>query len=734
MRFLVDGQPVECARKENLLVAMLKAGQHPTGGGCLCMAGDCGNCLATVDGVSYVRTCQTTARPGLVVERHPASGEPPLPADHLQRKETPIRYLFCDVAVIFFGPDEAGQAEVESARGAGKEVLVLNSAEGREAVAIYAGPLVVARTESEVLHVKVCDEIVVATGAAEIQPVVPGSELAGLVTARAADALAKQGVDLGRVVAVGTPPSEVECTRVEGRLLRFEGQGKVEAVVTSDGDKETRHPCDTVAVGLGLHPRDQLYLMAQDLSVPVRLVGEATLEATVPRCPQQGVICPCSAVSRQDLDFTWDSGFREMELIKRSTLAGTGACQGMTCIPYLRSFIEEKGGELQPRFTARPMTRQLTLGEIAAGGHHAPDLRTALHDEHLRLGAWMERSGPWWRPWNYGDPVAEYWAVREGVSIMDVSTLGKMLVSGPDTLRFLEEIYPTRVGTIKEGRSRYVLLLDERGYVFDDGLVAKESDTRYALTFTSGGSSHSEMWLRDWAHGLNFDVRILNQTYSLGAINVTGPQSRVLLERLGLSEPLKFMHFTDGVIAGVPCRVFRLSFTGELSFELHHPSEYSLKLWRALLEAGADLGIRPHGLDVLTLLRLEKGHIIVHQDTDFDSTPRRIRHEWMVKLEKEHFIGRQALLRTNALEPDKALVGFEMEGEPPIEGATISFDGNYAGFVTSSGYSHVLGKAVLMGHLYYFDSALPREVQIEGRVARRVDTPFYDQEASRARA
>ena len=671
----------------------------------------------------------------MVADPHPRDQDPPLPEEPFVTRDTPVRYLFCEVAIIQYGPDPAGAQEFEAAKQQGRKAMVFDSAEGQDVVAIYAGPLLVVRCPEEVLHVRVSEEIVVATGAAEIQPVVPGSELAGLYTARAASQLAARGLDLGELVALGTPPEGLACTQLSGELVRFEGdgRGRVAAVVVRDQGKEISHACQAVSLGLGTHPRDQLFLMAQDLDLKIRAVGEAAQEAEVPPCPLAGTVCSCSGVTVADLEHTWNSGFREMELIKRSTLAGTGACQGMSCLPYLRSFIQEKGGQLQPRFTARPMTRQLTLGEIAAGGHLASDLRTALHDEHLRLGAHMERSGPWWRPWNYGDPVGEYWAVREGVSIMDVSTLGKILVSGPDALPFLEMIYPTRVSTIKEGRSRYVLTLDERGYIMDDGLVAKETDTRYALTFTSGGSSNSEMWLRDWAHGLGMRVHILNQTYTLGAINVTGPMTHRLLERLGLSEPLKFMRFADLTIAGVPCRVFRLSFTGELSYELHHPSQYSVKLWRELLAAGKDLGIRPHGLDVLTLLRLEKGHIIVHQDTDFDSTPRRIHHEWMVKMEKESFIGRQALLRTNAIELDKSLVGLEMEGEAPYEGATIWHGDQYAGFVTSSGYSHVLGKSVMLGHLHRFDGALPETATIDGREARRVELPFYDKEAARAR-
>ena len=140
--------------------------------------------------------------------------------------------------------------------------------------------------------------------------------------------------------------------------------------------------------------------MASDL--PVRVVGSAAEEHELPPCPREGTVCPCNGVTVADLDSVWDRGFREMELLKRATLAGTGACQGGVCLPYLRSFLLERGGRRQPAFTARPLNRQLTVRELAAGAHSAVSARSPLHEEHLRLGARMERAGGWWRPWTYG--------------------------------------------------------------------------------------------------------------------------------------------------------------------------------------------------------------------------------------------------------------------------------------------------------------------------------------------
>jgi glycine cleavage system aminomethyltransferase T len=737
MRFVVDGRPIELRSGDSLLVAMLRAGLHPTGGGCLCLGGDCPHCLAIVDGVAYVRTCQVLARPGQVVESHPADGDPRLPSDGSGGPEIYARNVHCDVVVI--GQGATGRAAAAEAIEARKQVVTLDVNDGQEVIGIYTGPLVVARTSAAMLHVHAREEVVVATGAAEIQPVVPGNRLAGIVTARAAAKLAEAGVDLGRLVVVGTPPEGVgtpEGVRAEvidGQLVRFEGAARVEAVVVRDQDgHEQRVPCDTVSVGLGFHPRDALLRMSDGLAV--RAIGRAARDSDIPACPVSGTVCSCASVSVDDLQAAWDRGFREMELIKRATLAGTGTCQGSVCLPYLRSFLADRGAVLQPAFTARPVTRQLTLGEVAAGAYHRATPRTSLDAEHRRLGARMDRVGGWWRPWTYGNFLEEYWAVREAVSLGDVSTLGKMLVSGPNALELLERLYPTRVSTLAPGRSRYVLLLNERGYVLDDGLISRDSETRFALTFTSGGASFAEMWVRDWAESWKLDVRILNQTMSLGAINVTGPLANELLARAGLDRPLNYMHHTQTTVAGVPCRIYRLSFTGELSYELHHPAAHSARLWRRLLELGADLGIRPHGLDTLLKLRLEKGHVIVGQDTDFDSTPRRLALEGAVRLDKPDFVGRGAVMRTNKLPLDRQLVGLEMEGPEPIEGALLWHGPEYAGYVTSSLLSPVLGKAVLLGWLKLFDGDLPAEVTIDGRPARRVPLPFYDKEGQRARA
>ncbi|MGZ4738933.1 MAG: glycine cleavage T C-terminal barrel domain-containing protein, partial [Ilumatobacteraceae bacterium] len=185
-------------------------------------------------------------------------------------------------------------------------------------------------------------------------------------------------------------------------------------------------------------------------------------------------------------------------------------------------------------------------------------------------------------------------------------------------------------------------------------------------------------------------------------------------------------------VAGVPCHVLRLSFTGEASFELHHPRTHSVELWQALMAAGSDLGVRPHGLQALFALRLEKGHVIVGMDTEMDSTPRRLNMDWAVKLDKPEFIGRTALLRTADLEDRRRLFGLTMDGPAPVEGAPIWARGEIVGHVTSSFHSPGLGTTVMLGwqkHTPFVDT-----VTIDDRQAVVTQPPFYDAEGARARA
>ncbi|MBA3687821.1 MAG: (2Fe-2S)-binding protein [Chloroflexi bacterium] len=726
-RFLLDGRRLPYEPGDTVAIAILRSGEHPRTGGTLCLAGDCGNCVAEVDGIAYVRTCQTPARPDLDVRRHPADGAPAWYDATPDPPEIEVRREEADLAVI--GAGRSGTAAAAEAKRAGRQVTLLDAAQGAEVVAVYAGPTLIVRAPEGMLHIR-ASEIVVATGAAEIHPVCPGSGLAGLLTARAAQKAHAAGLNLGSAVSIGPAPEEVPCTALAGELVRFQGEGRVSAVVIRQDGEERTTSCDTVILNLGRSPRDILSRMADDL--PVSVVGSAAEPFPLPPAPTEGIVCPCIGTGVDDLEGVWKRGFNELELVKRASLSGTGTCQGSACLPHVRAWIAARSGKIPEPFTARPASRQITLGEAGADVYLDAFRRTPLHDEHLAEGAQMDRFGGWWRPWNYGDHLAEYQAVREAVSLGDVSTLGKFVVAGADAVEFLQRLYPTDVSTIRVGRSRYALLLNERGHVIDDGMICREADDRFVLTFTTGGAGNAEMWMRDWMETWGLSVLLLDRTMSLAAINVTGPRAAELLGRVGLIDPPRFLQHVHSELAGMPVHVMRLSFTGEASFELHHPVDRSAELWRTLLAEGADLGIRPHGLQALFALRLEKGHVIIGMDTEMDTTPRRLGMDWAVNMEKADFIGREALARTAALPDRRRLVGLTMDGAAPTEGSPIASKGTVIGHVTSSFTSPTLGHAVMLGWLKR--SPFPNEVEVDGRRASVAEPPFYDPEGLRARA
>ncbi len=737
-RIVVDGRPIPFAAGDSVAMAILRSGSTPSGGGTLCLTGDCGNCLAQVDGIAYVRTCQQRARPGLAVVRHPPNGLPPLPAIAgpdltSSPKGRDVELLRAEVDVAVIGGGDSGREAAATAERAGKRALILDAEQGDEVVGIYPGPLIVVRTPTLMLHVQAA-AIVVATGAADLHPVVPGNQLEGIVTARAAQRLQAAGIALGAAVVIGTPPPGVPCIPVAGQLVRIEGdeRGRVRAVVTADDwiGAETTTPCDTVIVATGRAPRDILARMAGE--VPLTVVGPAAAEMPLPPPPMEGIVCPCSGTTVADLQTAWDDGFQELELLKRSSLACLGTCQGGACLPHVRSWIAARTGEVPAPFTARPASRQITLAEAAADTRIDAFRRTPLHDEHLAAGGRLDRFGGWWRPWHYGDPIAEYWAVREGVSVGDVSTLGKLVVSGPDVVEFLERLYPCHVADIRPGRSRYALLLNERGHIMDDGMILRETDTRFVLTFTSGGAANAEMWVRDWVDTWGLRIHVMDRTMSLAAINVTGPLAGELLQRAGLADPPAFLGHVHADVAGVPCHVMRLSFTGEASWELHHPIDRSVELWRSLMSLGSDLGIRPHGLKALFGLRLEKGHVIVGMDTELDTTPRRVGMDWAARMDKPSFIGRAALERTAKLPDERRLHGFTMDGEAPTEGSPIFVGDDIVGHVSGSWTSPALRRSVMLGWLKR--RPYPERVRIDGREAVVAPPPFYDPEGHRARA
>jgi sarcosine oxidase subunit alpha len=354
----------------------------------------------------------------------------------------------------------------------------------------------------------------------------------------------------------------------------------------------------------------------------------------------------------------------------------------------------------------------------------------------------MMWAGPWKRVEAYnGDVLGEYRAVRERVGLIDVGTLGKFLVGGPDATEFLERIYPMRVADLEAGRLRYGLLLEEGGVIIDDGTVCALGDGRYYLTVTTSGAERLESWMLDWAEAWGHDVYVVNQTASLGALNVAGPHARELLQKLS-GDPLDkesfpYIRHRQITVAGVPCLAMRLGFVGELAYELHFPASQSDHLWKAILEAGREWDIRPFGLMAQRLLRLEKGHIIVSQDTDFETTPWKIGMQWAVKLDKPDFVGKAALLRGQKRDDRELLVPWTMPAGTacPPEGSTVTVDGKLAGRVTSAWDSPALGHPIGLAWVHRAHAAADTPIVVGGSPASVFSGhAFYDPEGEKLRA
>jgi sarcosine oxidase subunit alpha len=356
----------------------------------------------------------------------------------------------------------------------------------------------------------------------------------------------------------------------------------------------------------------------------------------------------------------------------------------------------------------------------------------------------MDRSGGWLRPLTYGDWRAEYRAVRERVSLMDVGTLGKFGVAGPDAATLIDRLFPCRTDDLVAGGARYVLSLDEAGYVMDDGLLCALDDGSFYMSSTSGGAGRTERRLRDLADRMGLDVHVLDRTAQWGAINVAGPYARELLERL-TDDPidaatLPYPGHADITVGDTPCRAIRTGFVGELAFELHHPRSRGPELWGALVREGADWDLRPHGLDALELLRLEKGHIYLGQDTLPDDTPAKLRLSWAVAMDKEWFIGKRALERIAELPLARKSVGLEFDRPPEnvagLRGAPLLEDGRVVGRITSAERSIVLDRPIGLGWIRASEGRFPAAVDVAGDVgvrARVVPTPFYDPRGERVR-
>lgn len=457
----------------------------------------------------------------------------------------------------------------------------------------------------------------------------------------------------------------------------------------------------------------------------------------------------------KDLHDACQEGFDSSELLKRFTTAGMGPSQGKhSSLNVLRVLARVRGEPLERlgMTTARPMFHPVPLSHLAGRGC-TPQRRTALDAEHEALGACWMAAGKWRRPEYYHvsgmsreQAIAEeVRSVRTRVGLMDVGTLGKIELRGPGAVELLERVYTGRFADLKVGTSRYGLMLDEAGIVIDDGVIARLGSQHYYFTTTTSSSAAVFRELTRLALWWNLPVGLTQLTGHYGAINLVGPSAREVLREhsdLDLSEDaFPYQGAREAFVSGMPCRLLRVGFVGELGYEIHLAAEHVVPLWRTLLASGARYGIRAFGVAAQKMLRLEKGHIVVGQDTDGLTNALEIEAPWALKMDKPFFVGQRSLRILQRLPRRQQLVGFQLppqEQRQPQEGHLTVSAGAITGHITSVGRSPTLGRYIGL-------ALVSPEQAVAGRLRLRigrgteleadvVPLPFYDPRGNRQRS
>ena len=470
-------------------------------------------------------------------------------------------------------------------------------------------------------------------------------------------------------------------------------------------------------------------------------------------------------VKVSDVQLAAQEGYVSVEHTKRYTTLGMATDQGkLSNIPGLAVLAEARGASIPEvgTTTFRPPYTPISMGAIAGDARGAlfqPIRRTPMHDWHEEQGAIWEPVGQWRRPYTFprdketkAQSVArEITATRTSLGLLDASTLGKILVKGPDAARFVDMLYTGMMSSLKPGRCRYGLMCSENGFLIDDGVVARIDDQTFLCHTTTGGAdrihAHMEEWLQtEW---WDWQVHTVNMTEALGQIAVVGPNARACLEKLGgmdvSEEALPFMAYVDGTLAGIPVRAYRISFSGELSYEIAVPAAQARALWDKILDAGAEWDITPYGTEALHVMRAEKGFIMIGDETDGTVIPQDLGLNWAISKKKADYLGKRAQARSHMTDPNRwKLVGLEtLNGSVLPDGAYAVAPGknangqcNVQGRVTSTYHSPTLNKGIAMGLVLHGPDRMGEVIEFvrddgETRIPTRIVSPvFLDGEPS----
>ncbi|SHK54042.1 N-methylglutamate dehydrogenase subunit C [Shimia gijangensis] len=421
-------------------------------------------------------------------------------------------------------------------------------------------------------------------------------------------------------------------------------------------------------------------------------------------------------------------GYRELELVKRFSTVGMGPSQGRhAALPTARLVAKHSDRTVAEVgvTTSRP---PFTTEKIAtlAGRKFTPMRRTPMHAQHEAAGAEWLLAGNWQRPAYYGRGsvqriiAAEVNNARTNVGMIDVSTLGGLDVRGPDAAEFLNRMYTFAYAKLPIGKTRYLLMTNEAGTVIDDGVACRIAEDYFYISATTTGVDNIYRNMLWWNTQWQLDVDIANVTAAFAGVNLAGPNARKVLDKLTDdiatdAEDFPYLAYREGDVAGIPARAFRVGFIGELGYEIHVPARNGAALWDAIAEAGAEFGIRPFGLEAQRVMRLEKGHVIVGQDTDGMTTPEELDMTWAVAKKKPFFVGKRSLELRNKTLGDRKLVGFALDVMPKagLEEGNLVIKGNeIAGFVTSICQSPSVGKVIGLAYAARSDSGTGAKITL----------------------
>ena len=469
----------------------------------------------------------------------------------------------------------------------------------------------------------------------------------------------------------------------------------------------------------------------------------------------------------KDIQLALREGFRSIEHVKRYTTTGMGTDQGklgnMHALGIVADTAGVKMGELGTT-TFRPPYTPLTFGTIV--GRNVGEFfdifrKTPIHEWHEKNHAEFENVGQWKRAWYY--PInnetmeeavqRESKAARESAGILDASTLGKIDIQGTDASEFLNRVYTNAWSKLGIGKCRYGLMLNEDGMLYDDGVTTRLDENHYIMTTTTGGAANVMSKLEDFlqTEWPELDVFLTSITDHFATVSVCGPNSRKILNKiipnLDLSdENFPHMSCKHAHIGKIKCRVMRISFTGEHSYEINIQANYGKSVWEKCMEAGKEFNITPYGTEAMHLLRAEKGFIITGQDTDGTMTPIDLQMDWIVSKKKYDFIGKRSLYRSDTIRKDrKQLVGLITEDPKEVleEGAQIVSEVNkkpveMVGHVTSSYYSPNLNKSIALAVVKSGKQMMGQKlfVPMENKTINVTvtDSVFFDKENKRLNA